>query len=99
LTGSAQSFTRFPTDAYSAFASLSLELVDGLKSDGGLRYTHERKKGSFVRNTVGTLAGGFPTVAFTRYAPKVSNPLDYNAGLRYQATTDLMLYGTYSKGT
>ena len=99
LTGLATSQTELPTRAASAFASGTFELVPGLKVDAGVRYTHEKKRGTFVRNTTGTLAGGFPTVPFTTYTPKVTNPVDYNAGLRFEPTSTVLLYGSYSKGS
>lgn len=97
LVGTAASQTELPTRAYSAFASGSYELIDGLKVDAGLRYTHEKKEGTFVRTTVGALP--FPTTPFTTYAPQITNPLDYNFGVRYEPSSQILLYGSYSKGS
>lgn len=99
LVGLAISQTELPTRSYSAFASGTFELFDGLKVDGGVRYTHEKKEGSFVRRTNGTLVGAFPTVPLTNYAAQTTEPVDYNVGLRYQPTSRLLLYGSYSKGS
>jgi outer membrane receptor protein involved in Fe transport len=99
LIGIAASQTELPTRAYSGFASATLEIVDGLKLDGGLRYTHEKKEGTFGRVTTGTLVGNFPTTPRTTYAPQVTQPLDFNAGLRYEPTNRILLYGSYSKGS
>lgn len=99
LTGAARSTTILPTTAYSAFGSMSFEIVKGLKIEGGLRYTHEKKEGSFVRNSTGALNGAFPTTPFTVYAPQTTEPLDYNVGLSYSANSSVLFYASYSKGS
>lgn len=99
LVGLATSRTVLPTRAYSAFASGTFELFDGLKVDGGVRYTHEKKEGSFVRTTTGTLVGVFPSVPLTDYAAQTTEPVDFNVGLRWQPTRRVLLYGSYSKGS
>ena len=99
LTGFADGFFHARTKAYSAFGSINYEIVDNLKVDAGVRYTHERKEASFSRNSSGALAGAYPTIAFLHYAPKVAKPIDYSVGLQYNATPGLLLYGSYSKGS
>ena len=99
LVGRAVSQTVLPTRAYSAFASGTFEIVDGLKLDGGLRYTHEKKEGRFQRATTGNLVANFPNVPFTIYAPQKTDPLDYNVGVRYEPSNRILLYGSYSKGS
>lgn len=99
FTGQAVSQTELPTRAYSIFASGTIELLEGLKIDGGLRYTHEKKEGSFVRTTTGRLANAFPTTPFTVYSPQVTKPLDFNIGARYQVNPAVLFYGSYSKGS
>ena len=97
LVGLAVSRTVLPTRAYSAFASGTWEVVDGLKIDGGVRYTHEKKEGRFVRNTTGNLP--FPTVPAVTYKPQVTEPVDINVGARFEPTSNLLLYASYSKGS
>jgi outer membrane receptor protein involved in Fe transport len=99
LVGTAASQTVLPTRSYSAFASGTYEIVDGLKLDAGVRYTHEKKEGTFARSTTGTLAGPFPSIPFTVYTPQVTKPVDFNVGLRYEPTSRILLYGSYSKGS
>ena len=99
LTGAATSQTELPTHSYSGFASVTFALLQNLKVDAGVRYTHEKKEGTFVRTTVGTFAGAFPTVPFTTYSPQKTDPVDYNVGLRYEPAPTVLLYGSYSKGS
>jgi outer membrane receptor protein involved in Fe transport len=99
LTGQASSLSRFKTSSYSAFGSVTFDVTDTLKLDGGLRYTHERKTGRFQRAGSGGLSALFPPVAPTTYAPQVTKPLDYNVGLRWQPTSRLLAYATYAKAS
>lgn len=99
LTGAAVSATSLSTKAISAFASATFEMVPEFKIDAGLRYTRERKAGTFVRNSTGTLAASFGTIPFTIYEPQVTHPLDYNLGVRYEPSSNVLIYASYSKGT
>jgi iron complex outermembrane receptor protein len=99
LTGRTDSLTRITTKAYSAFASGSFKVTDQITLDAGLRYTHERKEGRFQRAGVGVFGASFPNVAAIMYAPQVTKPLDYNFGVRFEPTSDLLLYATYGRAS
>ncbi len=90
------------TTAYSAFASTSYELVTGLRISAGLRYTHETKSATFVRNgtpNLGGLTGTSPNVPFTQLPKIRERPTDGDVGAQYQARRNLLLYASYSKGS
>ncbi|MBC7505818.1 MAG: TonB-dependent receptor [Sandarakinorhabdus sp.] len=93
---------------YSAFAQLDYELTDGLKLIGGLRFTRIELGLNFARtNTnplLGTITGapfngllvlGLPTAFST---DNNDSNLSGKVGLQYQANSNLMAYGTYTRG-
>ncbi|HET6970437.1 MAG TPA: TonB-dependent receptor [Phenylobacterium sp.] len=99
LTGQVSSLSRFKTSSYSAFGSATFDVTDTLKLDGGVRYTHERKTGRFQRAGSGVLSALFPVVAQTTYTPQVTDPFDYNVGVRWQPTSRLLAYASYAKAS
>lgn len=86
-------------NAYSAFASGSYELLNNLTLDAGVRYTHEEKSGTMSRVASGVLSFIFPNTPLTPYVDLTNDSVDYSLGLRYDVTSDLLLYATYSKGS
>ena len=99
ITGVSDTTLTQRTEAYSAFASGSYEVFDNFYVDLGGRFTHEEKNGSMARNSTGTIGFSLPTVPLTAYEPLSVDAFDYNFGLRYEPTPDLLLYGTYSRGS
>jgi iron complex outermembrane receptor protein len=90
--------TKFRSQA--GFAQATWEAVDHLKLIGGLRYTHDTVSYSFARTVSvadATLRPGIQG-AFTSAQSTSANGWSGKAGLQYQATPDLMAYGTYSRG-
>ena len=90
------------TETFSGFGSANYELFEGFKVTAGLRYTHETKNATIVRPGAGTLGG--PTAAaapipFTVLPVLTSNPLDGNVGVEFQVRPNILLYGSYSKGS
>ncbi len=100
ITGIADTTLTQRTEAFSAFASGSYEVVDNFFVDLGGRFTREEKSGSMSRISTGTIAFlSLPSVPLTAFEPLSVNAFDYSAGLRYNPTPDLLLYGTYSRGS
>lgn len=75
------------TDAYAGYLQATFKAGDRVSAIAGGRYSYEEKSCSFQR-------GAGPQVdkrqSWTSFTPKV--------GLNYQATDDLFIYGTRSKG-
>ena len=99
ITGVSNTVITQKVNAYSAFASGSYELLYNLTVDAGVRYTHEEKRGTMSRVATGLLSYIFPNTPLTPYTPLDNDSVDYSIGLRYDATSDLLLYATYSKGS
>jgi outer membrane receptor protein involved in Fe transport len=99
LTGTAAGRSTQKTDAISAFASATYELVDNLKLDAGARYTREDKEGTMSRVSSGTIGFSLPTVPVTPHLDLKARPVDFNVGLRYTPTDAWMLYATFSRGS
>ncbi|WP_010183207.1 TonB-dependent receptor [Sphingomonas sp. PAMC 26605] len=90
--------TKFRSQA--GFAQATWEVVDHLKLIGGLRYTHDTVSYTFARTVSvadATLRPGIQG-AFTSAQSTSANGWSGKTGLQYQATPDLMAYGTYSRG-
>ncbi len=81
------------------FADGTYKLTPQLSVTGGLRYTKESKlfQNAF---SITNFNSGFTFVGPVVYAPPRStfNDVSYRAGLNYQATRDLLVYASYSKG-
>lgn len=85
--------------AWAVFANLGYELTDTLRLDGSLRYDHDRRENTTLTPTAflpvidgvrqGT-SGDVREVSFDAWQPKVT--------LTYRPTTDLTLYGGWSRG-
>lgn len=99
LVGSTSGSFDQPTYSVSPFASANFRPFDKVRISAGVRYTHERKEGDFVRSGVGTFASSFPNIPFTRYKTQITNPVDYDLGAQYEPTANLMLYASHSKGS
>ncbi len=101
------------TRSYAAFAQATWHISDALNLTGGLRYTHEKKTGTYSQFTVdgadlsllpAALAAAAKGIrdSFNReltYSTRVKdNSLSGQATLSYQIATDVLSYATYSRG-
>lgn len=99
LNGSYTLHTGVASQSESVFASGTYSITDQVKLDAGVRYTHERKTGDFVRSSTGLLVSAAPNVPLTAYAPLITDPVDFNIGLRYEPTSWLLTYVTYAQAS
>jgi len=77
------------TKSYAAFADMTWEAMDGLFLTGGLRYSIDKVRGSFLCSACGGLAGeGEET--FKKLTPRVN--------VRYQLGASSNVYASYNKG-
>ena len=89
----ANNVARIDNQSYAAFAQGSFKLTDQLSLTGGLRYTSEDKELFIdVRGLAGQVIVPAQTAraSYENWTPRI--------GLEYQATDDLLAYGSYSKG-
>ncbi len=77
------------------FANVDVTPLDGLTISGGLRYTHEEKEMDIVLLAV-CPNNVCSTTSFQRSASW--NDLSPRAAISYQATPNILLYGSYSTG-
>lgn len=99
-TGPAAWNTKFRSQA--AFAQATLNATDRLKLIAGIRYTHDSVEYTFARTNTpaGVAAELRPGIQgpFTSAEETDANGVSGRAGIQFQATPDVMLYGTYSRG-
>jgi iron complex outermembrane recepter protein len=102
------------TDSYSTFGQATFHITSKLSAIGGLRYTYEDKNGQTITNQgVGAAAiSSLPAsqqAAATAYRNRLAPTLAYGAdwkggnvsgtaGVSFQATRDILAFGTYSRG-
>lgn len=101
------------TKSYALFGQLDWKFIDRLTLTAGLRYTHEKKSGSFVQVHVAgidlsTLPAGLAAQAtavrsqfnpVTRYSTSFKdNSVSGLATLSWQFSDDALAYATYSRG-
>ncbi|MBO9695016.1 MAG: TonB-dependent receptor [Sphingopyxis sp.] len=101
------------TKSYALFGQLDWKFTDRLTLTAGLRYTHEKKSGSFTQTHVAgidlsTLPAGLAAQAAairTQFNPVTSystsfsdNSLSGLATLSWQVSDDALAYATYSRG-
>ncbi|HEX8055813.1 MAG TPA: TonB-dependent receptor, partial [Novosphingobium sp.] len=114
LTGfRADSYSDPQTKSYAAFGQADWHITDALTFTGGLRYTHEDKKGQFTQvwaqgldlstlspanRAIATAArAASPAVSFG--AKLKSDAVSGLATLSYKVAPDVLVYGTYSHGS
>jgi iron complex outermembrane receptor protein len=99
--------TSFVTKSYAAFAELNYKLTDRLTATGGLRYTHEDKRGSYSTFVFGGLATTNTALANAKlsilrpqsYAAKDNDgSLSGRANLAYRVTDHVMAYASFARG-
>lgn len=115
LNGFESNSTSTPeTKSLAAFGQVNWNISPKLTLTAGLRYTHEKKQGEYTQFHVAgvdlsTLPTAIATAAATiraGYAPIDSystsftdNSLSGLLSLAYKVTPDVLLYGTYSRGS
>ena len=105
--------TDFRSQSYAAFGEANLRIVDRLTLTGGLRYTKEDKDGYYSTFTFGGPAIVAPTLAQaaalntarlgvlrgqTYEAHDKDGSLSGRANLAWQATPQVLAYGSYARG-
>ncbi|TFU05837.1 TonB-dependent receptor [Polymorphobacter arshaanensis] len=100
----------YHTQSLAGFGQATWHINDKLNLTGGLRYTYDWKDGIYSA----TVAGGVPLTGFPPLFSAIRNgfasPGNFNvsvnegalsgmANLSYQAADNLMVYGTYSRGS
>lgn len=83
--------------ALSAFAQGSIEPVEGLRLTVGLRQSHETKRGVQPRTRAGVLPASW--LGSTLSGRTKENDFDPSAQIQYRFSPDVMLYGSYGKGS
>ncbi len=87
---------------YAAFANATWHITDALNFNGGVRYTHQNKTYTYVRDNPPTVGGGdsnFFAPGFSgTQGPYSGSKVDYRANLDYRWTDQLMTYVSISTG-
>ncbi len=103
----AASYSEPVTKSLAGFGQLDWAITDSLKLTGGLRYTHEKKSGTFEQWWTGGTNLADPTLALIRsqFNPVTSyetsftdNSLSGLASLSWKVADDALLYASYSRG-
>ena len=99
LTGSETTFYTQKATAVSAFAQGTFNFTDHFNATVGVRYTDEKKDGSFLRLAgSGVLGASFPAIPQTTLE-KHSRTVDGDIGLQYKFDSSKMVYFSLSKGS
>jgi iron complex outermembrane receptor protein len=92
-------FTAHQVDiSYAGFADGTFKVTDKLALTGGVRYTTENK---LFRNTFSltNFDSGFQFFELPYNPPKTTwDDVSYRGNINYQATSDLLVYASYSRG-
>ena len=85
--------------AYAVFGDVTLHFADHWALSGGLRYTSESKTFTLVRKLLSVPSDAALAPDLVYNPPKKTwTDLSYRTKLTFTPTTDVMLYGGYSKG-
>ncbi|PZU08577.1 TonB-dependent receptor [Sphingomonas sp.] len=99
--------TDFRSKSYAAFGEVNWRILSRLTATGGLRYTYERKRGTYDTFVFGGLSTTNTTLANAKlsilrpqsYAARDNDgSLSGRANLSYQLTDDIMAYGSFARG-
>ena len=99
--------TDFQSNSYAAFGEVNWRPLRGLTITGGLRYTYEKKKGSYDTFTFGSLQTANAALNSAKlsilrgqdYAARVNDgALTGRANLAYQFTPDVFGYAGFARG-
>ena len=109
-----RSYSEPTTKSYALFGQASWNISDALSLTGGLRYTHEDKKGvyrqSWVAGTDLSTLSAADAAAATAIRNQFNPQASYTAGLKddsvsglatlsWKITPDALVYGSYSRGS
>ena len=87
---------------YAAFANATWHITDALNLNAGVRYTHQDKNYTYVRDNPPTVGGGdsaFFAPGFSgTVGPYSGSKVDYRANLDYRWSEQLMTYASVSTG-
>ena len=84
------------SQSLAGFGQVEFRIVDGLSVIAGGRYTHDR---TFGRNIYDTSQFFVPLLPPGTFRNRVTNDnFSWRAGLQWQATPNLLVYGTYAQG-
>jgi iron complex outermembrane receptor protein len=89
-TAGFQTQTNVDTEAWAVFANMDIPVTDELTIFGGVRYSDEENK-AFITDSFAA-----PTLALSDKVSK--DKITWRAGVEYQATDDLLFFGSYSTG-
>lgn len=81
--------------APAAFGQVTVQLVDGLRAIGGIRYTKETRR---YRGASTDFRSGSPVLAATYGGQKNFEAITWKAGAEFDVSEQNMLYATYSTG-
>ena len=85
-----------------AFANATWHITDALNFNGGVRYTHQRKSYTYVRENPPTIGGGdsvfFPPGFSGTVGEFSGSKVDYRANVDYRWNPALMTYASVSTG-
>ncbi|HEX7874622.1 MAG TPA: TonB-dependent receptor [Sphingobium sp.] len=110
----ANSYSEPVTKSYALFGQGSWNISDRLSLTGGLRYTHEDKTGVYSQwwaagtdlSTLSTADAAAATAIRNQFNPRVAYTVALKddsvsglATLSYKATPDVLVYGSYSRGS
>lgn len=84
------------TESYAAFTDFTYAITDAFKFNGGLRYNEEKKDFLY---TSGQIVGDGPLIGSSNLPSGTrKNDVLPKAGLQYEFTDDLNVYGQWQKG-
>jgi iron complex outermembrane recepter protein len=92
------------SESKAAFAHGELEITPGLKVLGGIRFTDEKKKYTFIRREANSVPYGLfglfgVTAAINNVGSTFSgNRIDWRVGASYQIAPEVMVYGQVATG-
>lgn len=94
---SPNSTTRYDAEQHShssaAYVDATMKLLGGLSASAGIRYTQDKKTVSTTRTSSLTPAANFSAPGEGKW-----HAVTPRFGLDWQVTSDILLYGSYSKG-
>ena len=100
---------RYHTTSLAAYGQATIHLTDALSLTGGLRYSHDNKRGNYSAVALGGIPLAGPLAAFApiRAAFATSGAFDVQskvgkvsgaANLSYRVNNNVMVYTSYSRG-
>lgn len=89
------------TEDLAAFGQANLRFTDQISVSAGVRYTHTNRKATISRDVL--RGGALPTVLYQGFGPQdlkiKEDNVDGSLALNFKPNSDLLFYGSVSKGT